>query len=367
MACKVAFRPKKKKLERVAPAPKEIGCVWRLKFRINCYWGKKFLPFNMTALTVWQRKQSQHCRLYVQKLHAATNRYLESTAEIDLQPFPPFGTESNKKLAWIRAERQRFLYFYSFFGEIVHFSKCNCIRGRRNNLSTDDFKTSCVKSWTFFSSVAFAEPFPLDLMRENRRDIFFSFRLPFSRSWPPTNRELEALMTLEMARQGFFFYNWIFQALLTFFAQKTLVATFVFFLFAISCGKKENGESPNPSSNPLLLAPLFPFLPAAVAHSSNNGRRLTSSSCCCCCCCWGLGNKLFESAKEKGGSHTEIMVGDEPPCIFSPCWRGSHPILKSWWEMKHPLFIEMVSPSSLGSPYNVVTGCDPLPPLSKKL
>ncbi len=129
MACKVAFR--QKKLERVAPAPKEIGCVWRLKLRINCYWGKKFLPFNMTALTVWQRKQSQHCRLYVQKLHAATNRYLESTAEIDLQPFPPFGTESNKKLAWIRAERQRFLYFYSFFGEIVHFSKCNCIRGRR--------------------------------------------------------------------------------------------------------------------------------------------------------------------------------------------------------------------------------------------
>ncbi len=54
------------------------------------------------------------------------------------------------------------------------------------------------------------------------------------------------------------------------------------------------------------------------------------------------GINFFEPIKETGG------LG------------GSHPILKSWWEMNHPLFIEMANPSSLGLPYDIVLGCDPL-------
>ena len=90
-------------------------------------------------------------------------------------------------------------------------------------------------------------------------------------------------------------------------------------------------------SSSFAVSPPF-FLPAAVADRSSNDRRLTSSSSSSCCCL-GLGNKLFEPVKEGGGV--------------------SHPIPKSWWEMNHPLFIEMANPSSLGSPYNIVSGCDP--------
>ncbi len=53
------------------------------------------------------------------------------------------------------------------------------------------------------------------------------------------------------------------------------------------------------------------------------------------------GINFFEPIKETGG------LG------------GSHPILKSWWEMNHPLFIEMTNPSSLGLPIISFLGVAP--------
>ncbi len=75
-------------------------------------------------------------------------------------------------------------------------------------------------------------------------------------------------------------------------------------------------------SSSFAVSPPF-FLPAAVADRSSNDRRLTSSSSSSCCCL-GLGNKLFEPVKERGGGgrvHTpfrnfKIMVGDKPPFIY---------------------------------------------------